>query len=454
MTVAAEQVRPVAPPRAIQYALPLVVGVVAAGVTGFIGSIDQYMGAVWGLALAAVVFAIFVWQGITRSVLDGVILAIGGVMGLGFFNAVVFGRTTVIDLKLALVASLGWVFFGLGVGIVVVRHREGLKPGAVVAQGLVWGGGALLAVSTAGAMGFITVLNARRIEAGEIDELTTRLFIAIAVVATAFGLAVALALWTKIPVLSAASVVVVLTVLAYNEIGFSMTEVLTQLGRLGEFLDEFWPPVWTWSKSLGQPPTNNIIEPFIETLQIAIIGATTGSLLAVPLAFLASRATAYNNWVYGLSKSFMNLIRTIPDLIWAVLFATAVGFGSPFAGALAMIAFSLAIMAKLLSETVDAIDVGPLEAGKSSGGYHSQVIQYTAFPQVRPNYVAYAFYIFELNIRASVIIGFVGAGGIGRLLNERRSFFQWDEVMAIVLVIFVTVLIIEAVSIYARRKLL
>jgi phosphonate transport system permease protein len=68
--------------------------------------------------------------------------------------------------------------------------------------------------------------------------------------------------------------------------------------------------------------------------------------------------------------------------------------------------------------------------------------------------VAYAFYIFELNIRASVIIGFVGAGGIGRLLNERHSFFQWDQVMAIVIVIFATVLIIEAVSIYARRKLL
>jgi phosphonate transport system permease protein len=454
VTVATEQVRPVEPPKAIRYALPLVVGIIAAGATGIIGSTGQSMGPVWGLALAAVVFAVFVWQGLTRSVLDAVILAIGGVMGLGFFNAVVFGRTTVIDLKLALLASLGWVFFGLGVGIVVVRNRRGLKPGAIVAQGLVWGGGALLAVSTAGAMGFITVLNARRIEAGEIDELTTRLFIAIAVVAAAFGLAVALALWTKIPVLTAASVVVVLTVLAYNEIGFSMTELVSQFDRVAEFATEFWPPDWTWPKSLGQPPTNNILEPFIETIQIAIIGATTGSLLALPLAFMASRATTYDRWVYGLSKTFMNLIRTIPDLIWAVFFATAVGFGSPFAGALAMIMFSLAIMAKLLSETVDAIDVGPLEAGKASGAWHSQVVQYSAFPQVRPNYVAYSFYIFELNIRASVIIGFVGAGGIGRLLNERRSFFQWDQVMAIVIVIFATVLIIEAVSIYARRKLL
>ena len=118
-----------------------------------------------------------------------------------------------------------------------------------------------------------------------------------------------------------------------------------------------------------------------------------------------------------------------------------------------MIMFSLAIQAKLLSETVDAIDIGPLEAGRAAGARHTQVIQYAAFPQVRPNYVAYALYIFELNIRASVVIGFVGAGGIGRLLNERRNFFQWDQVMAIVIVIFVAVLLIEWLSIWARRQL-
>jgi phosphonate transport system permease protein len=241
--------------------------------------------------------------------------------------------------------------------------------------------------------------------------------------------------------------------MAYNEIQFSTSAIATQVSRVGEIIDDFWPPVWKWPKSLGQPDTFNIVVPFIETLQIAIIGAVTGNLLALPLAFYASRMTAPSNTAYRIAKGFLNVVRTIPDLVWGVLFATAVGFGNPFAGALAMVMFSLAIMAKLLSETVDAIDIGPLEAGRAAGASHSQVIKYAAFPQVRPNFVAYALYIFELNIRASVVIGFVGAGGIGRLLNERRNFFQWDQVMAIVIVIFVAVLLIEWVSIWARRRL-
>jgi phosphonate transport system permease protein len=146
-------------------------------------------------------------------------------------------------------------------------------------------------------------------------------------------------------------------------------------------------------------------------------------------------------------------LRTIPDLFWGILFATAVALGNPLAGALAMVMFSMTIMAKLFSETIDTIDPGPLEAAKAAGARQGQVIQTAAMPQVFPNYVAYALYIFELNIRASVVIGLVGAGGIGQTLNTQRSFFQWDRVMAIVLVIFGAVILIELLSIYIRRKL-
>jgi phosphonate transport system permease protein len=142
----------------------------------------------------------------------------------------------------------------------------------------------------------------------------------------------------------------------------------------------------------------------------------------------------------------------MPDLFWAMLFVTSVGVG-PFAGALALVFFSLAIMSKLLSETVDGADPGPLEAAKATGGSHFPAVRSSVLPQVLPNYVAYALYIFEINIRASVVIGLAGAGGIGRVLEAQRSFFRFDRVLAIVVVIFVIVFIIEQISVAMRRRL-
>ena len=443
------QTRPVEPPRAATYLLPLFVGIAATGLIGFSGPI----GPIWGTLVGLVTFGVFAWADVTRHWIDAIILIVGGIVGLSFFNGVIAARTGPIDFKLALLAAVGWVVYGAATGFVVYRHRPGYRPSVIGLQALSWGGGATIALFTATAMGVLAPLNARQISAGEIQELTIGLFVVTSLAAGAIGLGANLSFATGLVSLFAGGVVLVLTVMAYNEIQFSTAAIATQLGRIGEIVDDFWPPVWKWPKSLGQPETFNIVQPFIETLQIAIIGATIGNILALPLAFYASRMTAPSNVAYRIAKGILNVVRTIPDLVWGIFFATAVGFGNPFAGALAMIMFSLSIMAKLLSETVDAIDIGPLEAGRAAGATHSEVIQYAAFPQVRPNYVAYALYIFELNIRASVVIGFVGAGGIGRLLNERRNFFQWDQVMAIVIVIFVSVLLIEWLSIWARRRL-
>jgi phosphonate transport system permease protein len=153
-----------------------------------------------------------------------------------------------------------------------------------------------------------------------------------------------------------------------------------------------------------------------------------------------------------LDRGIMSLIRTVPDLFWALLFVAAVGIG-PFAGAIALVFFSLGIMGKLLSETVDAVDPGPLEAARATGSSHFPAVRAAVLPQVLPNYVAYALYIFEINIRASVVIGLAGAGGIGRVLEAQRSFFRFDRVLAIVVLIFVLVFVIEQISVALRRRL-
>ncbi|MGH9167736.1 MAG: PhnE/PtxC family ABC transporter permease, partial [Acidimicrobiia bacterium] len=165
-----------------------------------------------------------------------------------------------------------------------------------------------------------------------------------------------------------------------------------------------------------------------------------------------AQPTAPNPLTFLVSRSFMNIIRTMPDLFWAMLFVVAVGFNA-FAGALALLFFSLAIMAKLFSETVDAVDPGPLEAARAAGARHTAAVQASVLPQVLPNYVAYALYIFEINIRASVVLGLVGAGGIGRVLEAQRAFFRFDRIMGIVLIIFVIVFLLEQLSVTLRRRL-
>ena len=447
MTTLAEQkaqVRPPEPRRSREFVLPIIAYTIAVGLSGFIGEI----GPLWGAIVGALTFALFWRINLTRSMIDAALLVVGGGIGFSLFSLALQNRDTGITTGVALQAALGIAVVGIFSGIVVMRNSSGLRFPTVVLNAVAWGGGAYIVLLTAVALGLV-----KELREGDVQQLTIALFIAVSVAAGLLGATAGISFWSGLPSSFAVGFSFLVTILAWNEIGFSVVDIITEISRIGEFIGEFWPPDFTWPKSPGQPETFNMAGALLETFQIAIVGATIGCLIAAPLSFYASRPTSPNATVYWISKSFLNLIRTIPDLFWAVLFATAVGFGRPFAGALAMIMFSIAIMGKLLSETVDAINLGPLEAAKAAGATHNQIIMRAALPQVAPNVVAYGLYVFELNIRASVVIGFVGAGGIGRLLDERRQFFQWDQVMAIVLVIFASVLLIEAFSIYVRRKL-
>ncbi len=446
--------RPEPPIQVSKLAVPLVAAIAGFAVAGLSGS----QPVAWGLLIGAATAAFLYWQNLARSPALLVATVVAGIASLSIFDAILESRTTVIEWTLSARASLGWVLFGLVVGFAFSwASRPALPIQGVIARSIAtsvaFGLASFLALQAGSSIGYIPALRGREIDAGAIQDLGTAFYVQGSAIIGGIGLSAAIALRVRNGALFAGAASLTMTLVAVNQIDFSIRELLRSFTRIGELADQFWPPDWAWPKTIGQPEAVHIFEPFVETLQIAVIGATIGCILAVPIAFSASRPTAPNYATYWFAKSFMNVVRTIPDLFWGILFATAVGFGSPFAGALAMVMFSLSIMAKLLSETVDSIDLGPLEAAKSSGSRHWQMVQYSAYPQVAPNYIAYALYIFELNIRASVVIGIVGAGGIGRLLDERRNFFQWDQVMAIVMVIFAAVILIEVFSIWIRKKI-
>jgi phosphonate transport system permease protein len=192
--------------------------------------------------------------------------------------------------------------------------------------------------------------------------------------------------------------------------------------------------------------------PMLETFSMAVLASVMGCGLALPISFLVSRVTTPNRLVFGIGRGVLSVVRAIPDILYALLFVAAVGVG-PLPGIMALLFFNIGVTVKLLSETVDAIDPGPMEAGRAGGATGTQTIRWAVMPQVLPNYVAYSLYVFELNIRASTVLGIVGAGGIGRMLYREYGFFHWSNVSVIIVELFVMVFLIELVSIWLRRRL-
>lgn len=227
-------------------------------------------------------------------------------------------------------------------------------------------------------------------------------------------------------------------------IGFDVAELLGNATRGASILAEFLPPAWDFL-----PDT---FGPMLETVQMAILASVIGCAVALPGAFIASRVTTPNVGSFLLTRASLSVVRALPDLLYALIFVLAVGIG-PLAGILALILFNIGVVTKLLSETVDGVDTGPIEAARASGAGRTQTVRAAVFPQVLPNYVAYSLYVFELNIRAATVIGIVGAGGIGNLINRERRFFQYDNLTVILIEIFVFVFVIELVSIWLRRRL-
>jgi phosphonate transport system permease protein len=193
--------------------------------------------------------------------------------------------------------------------------------------------------------------------------------------------------------------------------------------------------------------------PLLETMQIAYLGTLLGTLLAAPLVFLASHNTTINGPVMWVARSILTVLRSIPDLLYAAILAPILAPG-PLPGMIALTIFSMAVLAKLGSETVEAVDPGPLEALRATGAGRNRTIAFGVIPQIAPTMMSYILYVFEINIRASVVLGLVGAGGIGQLLLTYLNFFDFPGVSVVIIVIFAVVLLIDALSVYARSRLI
>lgn len=235
-----------------------------------------------------------------------------------------------------------------------------------------------------------------------------------------------------------------IVVIAYRQTNFNIASLFEGTSDFFKFLGRLAPD-WSYLPSVWKP--------LIETLQIAYVGTFFGTLIAMPLIFLSSRNTANDPISMWIARTLLTVLRSIPDLLWAALLVPILVVG-PLPGAVALTMFTIGVLAKLGSETVEAIDPGPLEALRASGAGKVATIVFAVVPQVAATMISYILYSFEINVRASVIIGLVGAGGIGFLLQVRLNFFDYTAVGLIIVVIFAVVLVIDGISVWARSKLI
>ncbi len=196
-----------------------------------------------------------------------------------------------------------------------------------------------------------------------------------------------------------------------------------------------------WDNTFPQ----TIVGATLETVQMAVAGTFLALLVAFPIAFLAARNTTPHPAVYRTIRAVLNFLRTIPDLALGLLFVAAVGLGA-FAGTLALAIHTATVLGKLLSESVENIDEGVVEAIRATGAGYVQMLSFAVLPQILPDLISFTLYRLETNIRAASVLGLIGAGGIGYLMNTSFRTFQYQEAAAIVLVLIALVMLVDYLS--------
>ena len=206
------------------------------------------------------------------------------------------------------------------------------------------------------------------------------------------------------------------------------TELITGVHGMADFLSRSWPP--------DLSDLRGVLWPALETIDIALFGTVMGVILAIPFAILAARNVTPSPYLYG----------------WALLFVTAVGLG-PFPGALALSVHSIGMLGRLFAEIIEDMDMGPVEALTLTGAGRAQIFSQAVVPGVLPSLLGIALYRFDENLRSSLVLGFVGAGGIGFQLLTAMNLFQYRSVSTLLIVTFCLVIGAERLSSLIRSRM-
>lgn len=234
-------------------------------------------------------------------------------------------------------------------------------------------------------------------------------------------------------------------IVSFQGVDASLTKALDGIPNLARMAGRMFPPDLSRIEAVGGA--------LLETFQMAVAGTVLGIAASIPLAILASRRHSPAMPVYVMARALVSFFRTVPDLVWALLFVVAVGLG-PFAGTLAIMIDTIGFCGRFFAEAMEEVEEGPQEALGGLGAGRLAVVFCAVMPAAMPSLIATSLFSLEKATRSSVVLGLVGAGGIGIELKVAMEMFSYGQAATIILAVFALVLVVEQGSAWLRRKIL
>ena len=239
-------------------------------------------------------------------------------------------------------------------------------------------------------------------------------------------------------------IVLALGALSVHITGFDFGVLVKKGSKFFDILAAMFPPNTGYLSKIWQP--------LWDTIKMSFLGSFIGAVLAIPFAVAAASNIVTNRVVVFIVRLFLSLVRTLPTLVCALIATYIFGLGT-LAGTTAIAIFTFAYIGKILYEEIETVDMGPFEAMEAMGATKVRAFISAIVPQVLPSYLSNCLFCFEGNVRYASILGYVGAGGLGLILNEKIGWREYASVGMILLALFITVFIIETISRAARKRL-
>ena len=239
-------------------------------------------------------------------------------------------------------------------------------------------------------------------------------------------------------------IVLALGALSVHITGFDFAVLVKKGGKFFDILTAMFPPNTGYLAKIWQP--------LWDTVKMSFLGSFVGAVLAIPFAIAAASNIVTNRVVVFIVRLFLSLVRTLPTLVCALIATYIFGLGT-MAGTCAIAVFTFAYVGKQLFEIIETVDMGPYEAMEALGATRLQAFTTAVFPQVLPTYLSVSLFCLEGNVRYASILGYVGAGGLGLIMNEKIGWREYDSLGMILIVLFLTVMVIEGISHWLRKRL-